>query len=93
MICLNFTKGALRRGLLKIEFEEGQEEAGGRTNIEGLRRGLKEGLRRETSQGGLEKGLQGGLEKGGLNSRRRLLEASKPLKGTLGALRRGFKGS
>ena len=30
MICLNFTKGALEKGgLLKIEFEEGQEKAGG----------------------------------------------------------------
>ena len=59
MIRLNFTKGGL--GLLKIEFEEGQEEAGGgRTNIEGLRRGLRRG----EPQGGLEKGLEGGLEKG-----------------------------
>ena len=49
MVCLNFTKGGLRRRLLKIEFEKGQEKAGGgggRTNIEGSRRDLKGGLRR-----------------------------------------------
>ena len=52
--------------LLKIEFEEGQEKGGGggRTNIEGLRRGFKGGLRRGASQGGLKGGLRRGLKGG-----------------------------
>ena len=45
-----------------------------RTNIEGLRRGLKGGLRRGASQGGLKGGLRRGF-KGGL--RRGDLEFSK----------------
>ena len=66
-----FYEGRLEKGgfskliLRKVRRRPG---GGGRTNIEGLRRGLKGGLRRGASQGGLEggleKGLEGGLEKG-----------------------------
>ena len=93
MICLNFTKGGLRRGAS----QNGRRAGWGGTNIEGLRRGLKGGLRRGASKGGLEGGLEKGL-KGGL--RRRELEFSKGASrvcqafegGFKGGLRRGFKG-
>ena len=61
-----FYEGGLeKKGFSKLSLRKVRRRAGGgRTNIEGLRRGLKGGLRREASQGGLRRGLKGGLTRG-----------------------------